>query len=297
MKNSKKILSSLELKQFWDSFSSSYNKSSEVLHSLFMPMTQVSLTKPASEYKNILELAIGSGRGIKHLYVTFPNTETKIYGTDISTKMLEASKLNLETVNIKNYFMKSETDVYENVNKHTRVFLSEQDNEDLSLFREKYFDLILSNNSLHLVADPAKMLRECGRVLSDGGVACFSIWGRPENSFAFTLVPNVLKSMKISLPNARTNFHISNEKLLRNLVLENGFNKVNICHTYIPFRIFKPEDFYYMLDAPIYSEILEKMDNNTKKEFYNELNKEIYNKLDSGDFIGSEFFIVRCEKY
>jgi hypothetical protein len=41
------------------------------------------------------------------------------------------------------------------------------------------------------------MLREARRVLRDGGVAAFSVWGRPENSPFFTLLPAIQKELGI----------------------------------------------------------------------------------------------------
>ena len=66
---------------------------------------------------------------------------------------------------------------------------------------------------------------------------------------------------------------------------------------FIPFPVFKPEDFYHNLDAPIYFEILEKMDDNTKREFLKEIDTEINNKLDKNEFIGAEFILIASRKF
>jgi SAM-dependent methyltransferase len=47
------------------------------------------------------------------------------------------------------------------------------------------------------VTSPERMLREARRVLRDGGVAAFSVWGRPENAPFWTLLPVVQKELGI----------------------------------------------------------------------------------------------------
>ena len=47
------------------------------------------------------------------------------------------------------------------------------------------------------MTSPERMLREARRVLRDGGVAAFSVWGRPENAPFWTLLPVVQKELGI----------------------------------------------------------------------------------------------------
>ncbi|XXQ29820.1 Methyltransferase type 11 domain-containing protein [Plasmodiophora brassicae] len=57
---------------------------------------------------------------------------------------------------------------------------------DLSPFSNGQFDRYIANMTLHLVPDADAMLREARRVLSDDGIAAFSVWGRPEHSTIIT---------------------------------------------------------------------------------------------------------------
>jgi len=56
------------------------------------------------------------------------------------------------------------------------------DNEDLSFVNDEEFEIYLANMSLHLVANPEKMLKEAYRILKKGGKIGVSVWGRRENS-------------------------------------------------------------------------------------------------------------------
>mmetsp|Transcript_35172 Transcript_35172/g.40634 ORF Transcript_35172/g.40634 Transcript_35172/m.40634 type:complete len:145 (-) Transcript_35172:30-464(-) len=68
------------------------------------------------------------------------------------------------------------------------------------------------------------MLVEAYRVLEEGGVAGFTVWGRKENSEFFTLMPEILASNGIMTPPAKhTNFHLNDIELLERDIKEAGF--------------------------------------------------------------------------
>lgn len=294
----KHVLSTQELKVFWDKFTLSYLKTGNSLHSLFYTMCDLTITEENKlNTENILEMACGSGKGLIHLAKLFQDKKVNIHGTDISTNMLDIACNNLMRLSKKNeinFVYKEHKNIVND--SLPSISISQCDNEDMNVFPDKYFDVILSNNSLHLVADPNKMLKEANRLLKDNGTACFTIWGRPENSFAFTLTPNTLKKLNIPTPNLRSNFHISKESILTDLLKANGFHKFNICHIFIPFPINEPNDFYHNLEAPIYKEILNKMNDDEKLILFKEIDQEIKNKLERNELIGAEFNLIKCSK-
>eukprot|EP00340_Litonotus_pictus_P005981 CAMPEP_0170530182 /NCGR_PEP_ID=MMETSP0209-20121228/42549_1 /TAXON_ID=665100 ORGANISM="Litonotus pictus, Strain P1" /NCGR_SAMPLE_ID=MMETSP0209 /ASSEMBLY_ACC=CAM_ASM_000301 /LENGTH=182 /DNA_ID=CAMNT_0010823005 /DNA_START=268 /DNA_END=812 /DNA_ORIENTATION=- len=102
-------------------------------------------------------------------------------------------------------------------------------NEDLSLFKDGSLRTVISGFSLHLVSNPLQMLKETRRVLDKNNKeasAVFSIWGRPENNFPFTIIPSILKEMGIKLPNERSNFHLSTKDVCLSLCKEAGFENI-----------------------------------------------------------------------
>jgi ubiquinone/menaquinone biosynthesis C-methylase UbiE len=63
-------------------------------------------------------------------------------------------------------------------------------------FKDGIFDAYVSNLVLMLIHDPAAQIREAYRVLKPGSRACFSVWGRRENSLNFTLEAMARKSLE-----------------------------------------------------------------------------------------------------
>lgn len=90
-------------------------------------------------------------------------------------------------------------------------------------FADGAFDRYLANLILMLVdrTDPA--LEEAARVLRPGGLAAWSVWGRPENSPMFTLVPRAAERVGVTLPARRSNFHLNDREALCERVRRAGF--------------------------------------------------------------------------
>jgi ubiquinone/menaquinone biosynthesis C-methylase UbiE len=288
----KKVMNSTELKIFWDTFQKNYEKNVSLnIHPPYVAMCNIA---KIIEKKSILELSVGPGTGLSELSNLMKNKECQIYGTDISTNMLEASYNRLQNnPNINLFYQDKIHDNKSSVN----VTLKECDNENLQIFEDKIFDVVISNFSLHLVSNPENMLKETSRVLKDDGISVFSIWGRPEFSPYFTLIPNVMKKLNIPLPEMRTNFHLSKVEKLRQLVLENGYTQFNYCYLFSPFDIMKPEDYFYMLDSPNYQKIMESLSEKEKMDVINELSKELDNILNQKEeLIGTEAIIIVCRK-
>jgi ubiquinone/menaquinone biosynthesis C-methylase UbiE len=293
----KKIANSAELKVFWDTFEKLYSKRITYnLHSVFVNMCNITKLHSDKKFDSILELSCGSGIGLQYLSNTFKSRRVDIYGTDISTKMLNSSYEKLKNLSDINLIYKGEK-LLNNESINPIMILDEADNEDLKIFEDKKFDVILSNFSLHLVENPEKMLQESSRVLKDNGVACFSIWGRPENSPTFTIIVNSLKKFGVPLPDARTNFHISNVDKLKKMVLESGFSRFNYSYCFTAFDVATPEEFLYMLEAPNFKTIFEGMEEHLKQNVIGDILEELDTIINKQNQIfGTEAIIICCYK-
>ena len=129
---SKKVYNSKEITVFWDKMSKLYQKNLELsLLPHYINLISLLGIQNLNKDNKILELSVGNGLGFS-LLKNFTNS--KLYGGDISSEML-----NLAKKRIKNF---------ENIE------LMELNNEDLSKFSNNYFDCVFSNYSLHLVGAP-----------------------------------------------------------------------------------------------------------------------------------------------
>ena len=180
-------------RMFWDDYSEIYSKR----EFLTIQPAKVLLSHLEIETaKSILEVGCGLGT-CSRLIANKMNPETNLTITDFSSKMISAtcSKFLLPT-------------------KH--IVIETADALELK-YKDKSFDRYISNLVLHLVVDPDLMLKEARRVLSDDGIACFSIWGDPQNSLLFYLHGNGFQQQ----------FELSSDlHVLKSRFIKAGFNRV-----------------------------------------------------------------------
>ena len=55
-----------------------------------------------------------------------------------------------------------------------------------------------------------------------------------------------------SLNEKVASFHLNNKEITKKLVLDNGYQSVNLCNTLLPFHVYKPEDYDYMFKSESY---------------------------------------------
>lgn len=309
----KKIPTTQELKVFWNNFQRDYVT--------FMEMNTLNLSTimynssnifrnngPNKNRKIILEAGCGGGTALEYLLHQLHRKEIEadVWGTDLSPNMLDFSYnrlkninyINMEYIQNNNENNSEEKKVYEKINNNAKInlYLKEADNENMD-FEENKFDVIVASLSLHLVNDPLKMLKEFKRILKPDALAYYSIWGRPENCITFTVIPNNLKKAGIILPNNRSNFHLSNEEILKENIDKAGITNYKIMKTFIPFDFEQGKEFDFMMNGPSFSELFKEC----PPEKQEEVKKNIVDDLDavikSHEFLGMEAFILRTAKF
>ena len=70
---------------------------------------------------------------------------------------------------------------------HPEVVVTEGDAEDLP-YPDDVFDAVVSSFGIHHVPRPELALAQCRRVLKPGGRVAFTVWARPEENTAWSLV-------------------------------------------------------------------------------------------------------------
>jgi SAM-dependent methyltransferase len=106
------------------------------------------------------------------------------------------------------------------------VDVREANGEELP-YEDASFDRYLANLNLMLVGDADRCLAEAARVLRPGGLAAWSVWGRPEHSPMFTVPPVAAERAGLTIePSPRSNFHLGDRDALRETVAGHGFANV-----------------------------------------------------------------------
>ena len=97
------------------------------------------------------------------------------------------------------------------VNESPNVEVLHADNENLKEYvPDLSIDCLIACLSLHIVSDPANMLKESQRVLKPGGRAIYSVWGQKEHSYLFTLIDKVKDHYGLPKSTRRSSWHMNN---------------------------------------------------------------------------------------
>ena len=155
----------------------------------------------------ILEVGAGPGNSARVVAEQMPS-DARLVVTDLSPAMLEFARDSLARV----------------VQSRSIAVEVETANCEELPYPDGSFDRILGNLCLMLVDDPDRALAEAHRVLEPGGIAAWSVWGRPEHSHMFTIPGRAAKIAGIALPEGRrSNFHLGDRDSLRQRIESHGF--------------------------------------------------------------------------
>ena len=80
---------------------------------------------------------------------------------------------------------------------------------------------------MQIVPDYRKQLAECFRVLRSGSRACFTVWGRPEQTLNFVIAKKALCELNNTPYELNPNFKITNafETEVKEEIVKAGFSK------------------------------------------------------------------------
>ncbi|KAM9956946.1 hypothetical protein ACTFIR_003681 [Dictyostelium discoideum] len=286
-----KVFTSEELEQKWDGFSKIFQRYNESATApvAFLLITSLGITSQfgsaQNSCKSILEVACGPGAGTK-LCLQYKNDSSKFISTDISNEMIQLTKQCLGMTN---------DGVDEIPEKNFKI---QQCNAEKLPFPDNSFDRYFSNYCLHLVTSPETMLKEAYRVLEVGGIAAFSVWGRPENSNQFTIVKKIADEIGIEMGGAsRSPFHLNDKNKLRQMALDAGFSRVLAGHTFVNSTIQNGEEYSEVfLAAPDTQKFIQTLDKEKYLLWKSKIANYVDELLNKGEFIGSEITYIVCTK-
>jgi ubiquinone/menaquinone biosynthesis C-methylase UbiE len=235
------IEQSEKIKSGWDEFVIAYQDFAENI-TIQSSMMLYSLTH-ARRFNKICEVGSGCGSAARMFISEIMKHDSVYFASDISTKMNETFKENFDRSDaalnptIKLHHVEDTKDfnverLVEDMGDVTKkCFVLDANNEKLP-YPDGYFELYLSNLNLMIVNNHYNQLSEAYRILQEGGVAAFTVWGRPENSSFFTFFPSILKHVGIETPKPpRTLFHLGDKEKLEKDVRDAGFKSVKLFYT------------------------------------------------------------------
>ena len=168
-----------------------------------------------------------------------------------------------------------------------------QNCEVLSQFHSKSLDIYLGGLFLHLVPDPAVILKEAYRVLKDGGKIGFSVFGDPQNSLYFSLFDEMVK--KHGHIEFRSKFYLNDDRKLRSLVEAAGFKNIRLMRQDLSFGIDSSDSSLEHFTMPSNQAILRQFDQATIEKMKVDLKNQFATTL-SHQVIGIQNVLVVATK-
>ncbi|KAG2389246.1 hypothetical protein C9374_014646 [Naegleria lovaniensis] len=221
-----------------DDLKNKYNATfSKVFQEIYEPSTNITAQSLISSLgintkKHILDIGCGAG-GSGFLIASQMPPNAELVCMDLSPDMIQLARERCDILTREPFSRK--------------IQFVEGSAEKLP-FADESFDAVFSNYCLHVIPNPDHMLSEVGRVLKHGGMACLSVWGRPEKSPLFTILQKATVECKKRFLNSdsssessesssstppppppRSQFHLCHRELLRERVLNTTILKTKDC--------------------------------------------------------------------
>ncbi|KAF1335781.1 Alanine--trna ligase, partial [Globisporangium splendens] len=160
--------------------------------------------------------------------------------------------------------------------------------QDLNTIASGSTDRLIANMCLQLTPDADAMLRETKRVLKAGGLAGFTIWGRPEFSGLFTMAAAVSKELGIDDGAENPNFALGKDlDTLRQRFALAGFSQARIWPFMNILELWSGEEY-----AQFQEDINSIEDEELRKKYFDTAKRMGDEWLAKGFPIGQEAYII-----
>ena len=217
----------------------------------------------------VLEAGCGAGALAKDLLLLDGLSVSELVVTDISDGMLEKARTALLGM-MRNDSSETEAAAAAETTATTTATAALTVNgvkvrvvkDDFTNFQsmptmDGYFDRYYANMCLCYANDPDAVLKETCRVLKPNGLAGFTAWGRSDDSPLMTIVPTVLKDLKLvsedddktnSGKKKRSTFHLGeDDAALRERFFNAGFSKCTVIHFPAAMECFDPDSYVELI--------------------------------------------------
>lgn len=269
------VLNSEQLEHTWDDWSATWEEKYEPLT---LGITNTLLTFiQLNSATSILEVACGTGAGSRLCNFRKPKS-AKLTSVDLSSQMVgrATKKIDDPTVTV------------------------QKENAEKLSFADASFDRYYAGYCLHLVENPDNMLKEAHRVLKEGGIAAFSVWGRKANSNSLTYMNDIAAAMNppVTLqppgPPRRSPFYLGQDpEILKKKAKDAGFKKVITFYQSHPTPLLDPETITdTMLAPPSTARAVAALPDAAKRELRAGMTKFVSDLLDAGTTLNMEALIV-----
>ena len=261
MASSRSILT----RQRWNGLSDVYEQYFEetainVFHAM-LPLCKL------SSATRVVEAACGTGKSLQILRTILPET-VEIFASDLSDAMVsKASQRNLPN-----------------------VFVVQSD-FSRQPYENEFCDRFIINGALHLAENPEDVIREAFRVLKQEGIAAFSVLNNshPTNYMNFVMSHCENFGNKVQ---ENSIFRLGEEGLLRNLMIENGFERVLEVNTSVCFGITTTDEFIEISKIMPSVKRIQNEHSEEYEQLLTNLRTESQKVLDSGKAFVFESLIV-----
>jgi len=264
----------IELQKKWNEFSTGFEKYFE--RSTILTAHAILVGLDLQKATSVIEVGCGAGAASELAITKFldPTVCKRLVALDLAEEMIKLAKMKIlgkTNVNVEFVVADAAKIPYEN----------------------NSFDRLFSSYCIHLVPDPDAVLAEEFRILQPGGIAGWSVWGRPENCPKFTIPDKAIASVGKESTRSPA-YKLCDIEDFKQRVKKAGFSRVYGWYQFELMSCFSGIDFTERLikGTPHLGRLYHSLTSEQQKIFYNTMVQEANSILDKGQPLGSEAAVV-----